>query len=83
LGFGAVKRPLLDHVHRFDAGNEDARAAKGLEPEHGSRDAFDRPVILLDDVVEVLRLAQLLSMVIVSGTPCSSMARSKNRLAAA
>ncbi len=36
----------------------DARAAKGLESEHGSHDPLDRPVFLLDDVVEVLRLAQ-------------------------
>jgi|SRR5450631_2691781 len=55
---GAVELPLLDHMHRLDACNEAARAAKGLEPEHGSHDALDRPVVLLDDVVEVLRLAQ-------------------------
>ena len=48
LGIGTVEMSLLDHVHRLDASKEDARAAKGLEPEHGSRDAFDRPVILLD-----------------------------------
>ena len=36
-----------------------ARAAKSLEPEHGSNDALDRPVILLDDVIEVLALPQL------------------------
>ena len=49
---------LLDPVHRLDAANEDARAAKGLEPEHRPHDPLDGPVILLDDVVEVLRLAQ-------------------------
>jgi len=36
-----------------------ARAADVLEPEHGSHDALDCPVVLLDSVVEVLRLTQL------------------------
>ena len=59
LLFGAGELAFVDHVHDLDAGDEDARATKELEPEHGSHDAFDCPVILLDDVVEVLRLAQL------------------------
>jgi hypothetical protein len=44
-------------VHRSDAGNEDACAAKDLEPEHRSYDSFDSPMILLDDIVEILALA--------------------------
>ena len=36
-----------------------ARAAKSLEPEHGSNDALDRHGDLLDSVVEILLLTQL------------------------
>ena len=36
-----------------------ARAAKCLEPQHGSHDAFDRPEVRFDDVVEVFDLAHL------------------------
>src|SRR5450755_1550848 len=57
--FEAVELAFLDHVHGLDAGDQGARAAKGLEPEHGSHDALDGPVILLDDVVEVLALPHL------------------------
>ena len=53
-----IELPLADHVHGLDAGNEDARSAKNLEPEHRPYDSFDRPMILLDDIVEVLALAQ-------------------------
>ena len=49
----AIDLPLADHVHRFDAGNEDAGAAKDLEPEHRPYDSFDSPMILLDDIVEI------------------------------
>ncbi len=59
LGFGTVELSLLDHVHRLDAGNQDARAAKGLESEHRPHDPLDGPMVLFDDVVEVFRLAQL------------------------
>ena len=34
-------------------------AAKGIEPAHRPHDSLAVPVVLLDDVVEVLRLAQL------------------------
>jgi len=51
LGFGTVELSLLDHVHRLDAGKEDARAAKGLESHHRPRDLLDGPLVLLDDVV--------------------------------
>jgi hypothetical protein len=44
-------------VHRLDAGNDDSSTAKRLEPQHRSHDALDGPVVLLDDVVEVLVLA--------------------------
>src|ERR1700730_19200069 len=49
--------PFPDHVHEFDAGEEDAGAAKILEAEHWSGSAFNGTVVLLDDVVQVLDLA--------------------------
>ena len=58
MSFGAVELFVPDPVHRLDAGEEDARAAKGLEPHHRLRDLLDGLVVLLDDVVEVLRPAQ-------------------------
>ena len=36
-----------------------ACAAKGLEAEHRPSNSFDGPVVLLDEVVRVLRLAHL------------------------
>jgi len=54
-----VELALLDHVHRLDAGDQRTCAAKVLEPEHGPHDSLDGPVILLDEVVEVLRLTHL------------------------
>ena len=51
--------PLLDHVHGFDACDDGARTMKRLESEHRSHDAFDGAMFLLDEVVEVLRLAHL------------------------
>ena len=47
---------FLDHVHRLDAGDRRACAAKVLGPERRSHDALDGPVVLLDQVVEVLGL---------------------------
>ncbi len=57
--FEAIELALVDHVHGLDAGDQGTRAAKVLEPEHGSDDALDRPVILFDDIVELLALPQL------------------------
>src|SRR5665213_1903551 len=54
----AIELALADHVHRLNAGNEDACAAKDLEPEHRPNDPFDRPMILLNYIVEVLALTQ-------------------------
>ena len=36
-----------------------ARAQRNVLKPHGSHDAFDRPVVSLDDAVEILRLTQL------------------------
>jgi len=44
-------------MHAFDAAQKDARTAKVLEPQHGSRVSFDRPMVLLHEVVEIFGLA--------------------------
>jgi len=46
-----------DHVHAFDATQKDAGTAKILEPQHRPRAALDRPMVLLDEIVEILGLA--------------------------
>jgi len=46
--------PLPDHMHYFDAGQDDAGATKILEAQHRSGDAFDGPMVLLDHVIQVL-----------------------------
>src|SRR6185437_16869616 len=51
--------PFLDHVHQFDATQNDVRAVEILEPEHRSDPAFDGPMVLLDDVVQILDLTNL------------------------
>jgi hypothetical protein len=47
---------FANHMHQFDAGQDRAGRSKRLETEHRPRDAFDRAVILLDNVVEVFDL---------------------------
>ena len=45
-------------MHGFDTGDDDdASAAKGLESQHRASDPFNCPMVLFDDVVEILRLA--------------------------
>ena len=46
-------------MHDLDAGEQDAGAAQRLEADHRSGNAFDCAVVLLDEVVEVFRLAHL------------------------
>ncbi|MGF6785763.1 hypothetical protein OKW27_000076 [Paraburkholderia sp. 35.1] len=46
-----------DHVHNLNAGQKDPGTAKGLEPQHGPRSSLDRPMILLDQVIEIFGLA--------------------------
>ena len=48
--------PLPDHMHYFDAGQDDAGATKIPEAQHRSGDAFDGPMVLLDHVIQVLDL---------------------------
>ena len=101
LPFGTVELPLADHVHGFDTGDYPGSRTEVFESEHRPSSPFDGVVILLNKVIQILRLAQfngltysvdqamgsllapLLSMVIFSGTSCSTIARSKNRGAAA
>jgi hypothetical protein len=59
LPVGAVKLTLLDHVDSLNTGQQNARTTKSLEAEHGSDDALDGPMILLNDVVQILHLTQL------------------------
>jgi hypothetical protein len=46
-------------MHQFDASQQDPRTARSLEPEHGPRASLDRPMVLLDHVVEIFGLADL------------------------
>jgi hypothetical protein len=61
-GFGEAiiaHLPLADHVHQFDANQDDASTPEILEAHHWFDDAFDGAVILLHDVIQVLVLADL------------------------
>jgi hypothetical protein len=58
LSFCAVHLPLLQHVHGLDTGNQFLCAPERLEPQHAVGDPFHRPLVLLNDVVEVFGLAQ-------------------------
>jgi hypothetical protein len=51
--------PLRNHVHDLDTTQQNAGTTKGLEPEHRKRTALDSPMVLLDDVVQILVLADL------------------------
>ncbi len=57
--FRVTHLPLFDPVHPFDAPKGGAGGTKGLKAQHGSRDSFDRSVILFDQIVEVLPLPDL------------------------
>ena len=49
---------FADHVHDFDATENDARAAEVLEALYRACDALDRAMVLLDNVVEVFALSE-------------------------
>lgn len=53
----ALHLALCDHVHELDGAQQDACAAKVLEAEHRSSQSLDGPMVLLDDVVQVLDLS--------------------------
>jgi hypothetical protein len=42
-----------DHVHNLNVGQKDPGTAKSFESQHGSRTSLDRPMVLLDKVVEI------------------------------
>ena len=46
-------------MHRLDARQHNARAPKRFEAEHRSDHPLDEPMILLDEVAQILGLAQL------------------------
>jgi hypothetical protein len=47
---------LANHVHQLDASEHVGRCAKGLKAQHRPGQAFDRPMVLPDDVVRVFHL---------------------------
>jgi hypothetical protein len=49
--------PFANHMHDLDARQNDARTPKILEAHHRFDDTFDGPVILFDNVIQVLALA--------------------------
>src|ERR1019366_2061054 len=49
--------PFADHVHKLDATQNDPRTTEVLEALYRARDAFDRAMVLLDNVVEVFALS--------------------------
>ena len=49
---------LLNHVQGLKTGDQFLGTPKRFEPRHRIYDAFDLPMVLLDNVVEALRLAQ-------------------------
>jgi hypothetical protein len=51
--------PLRNHVHDLDAAQQNAGTTEGLEPEHRPGTALDSPMVLFDDVVQILVLADL------------------------
>ena len=54
MAVGAIELPLLDHAQGLDSRDQSTRAVEVLEAEHGPHDSFERPVILLDEVVQIL-----------------------------
>ena len=58
-GYSAFDCPLAfaDHVHEFDAGQEVSGGLKGFEAKHRSGHALDGAMVLVDDVVEILDMA--------------------------
>jgi hypothetical protein len=49
----ALHLSFRDHVHNLNAGQKDPGTAKRFESQHGSRASLDRPMVLLDNIVEV------------------------------
>ena len=50
---------LTNAVHQLDAANRDRRVPKALDAQHHSDALLHAPMVLLDQVVQVFRRAQL------------------------
>ena len=57
--------PFLEHADQFNPSQSFLRRAETLESQHRTTLAFDTPVILFDDVIEVLALANLDALIVV------------------
>jgi hypothetical protein len=57
MNFGGIQLALPDLVHGLDADQAGALTPKRPEAHHRPHSALDRPVVLLSDVIQVLRLA--------------------------
>ena len=55
---GPAQLTLSDHVHDFVAPQRSPGRVKEAESQTGLYPAFDKPVILLDDVIQVLARTQ-------------------------
>src|SRR5262245_36423411 len=55
--FSSCQLSLAQGMHDFYAGNRTAHRPKGLEAQHRPHLAFHRAVILLDDVIQIFRVA--------------------------
>src|SRR5262245_17326067 len=49
--------PFLEPMHELNPGEGTLRGVEGLEPQHGASDPLHAAMILFDDVVEILDLA--------------------------
>ena len=49
--------PLANRVHDFNAGNRTPGGPKGFEAEHGTREPFHGSMVLLDDIIQILGVA--------------------------
>jgi hypothetical protein len=49
--------PFANGMHDFNPRDHTARCPKRFEAEHGMRDAFDRSMVLLHEVVEIFGVA--------------------------
>ena len=71
LRSGACGRqlPFANRVHDLYARDGTARRPKGLEPEHGTHQAFHRAMVLLHEIIEILAVAnndgRLLRLIVV------------------
>ena len=59
LGCGACGRqlPFANRVHHFHPRNRTARRPKGLESEHGAHEPFHGAMVLLNDIIQILGVA--------------------------